>query len=65
MSFKDKVNDAIKDSIIEANIADLIKQEQDKQWFEHGGPFGRPVFGNIDGNGNGESKSKSKSKSTI
>ena len=37
----------------------LIKKEQNRQWLEHGGNFGTPVFPNIknsNGNGNGEGK---------
>ena len=29
------------------------RAEERGNWLEHGGPFGRPVFPNIDGNGNG------------
>ena len=65
MDFKDKINDAIKEENLDY-IAELSKAEKDRDWLEHGGPFGRPVFPNIEGNsngngngnGNGESKSK-------
>ena len=67
MDFKDKINDAIKEENLDY-IAELSKAEKDRDWLEHGGPFGRPVFpnieGNSNGNGNGNGNSESKSKST-
>ena len=55
MSFKDKVNDAIKEGNLDriADLSNVSRSQNDKEWLEHGGPFGTPVFGNIDGNGNG------------
>ena len=43
-------NDAVKEA---NNIDDLLRRERDKEWLEHGGPFGHRLFGNID-SGNGQ-----------
>ena len=51
MDFKDNINDAIKEGNVD-HIADLIKAEQDKEWLEHGGPFGHSLFGNIESSNN-------------
>ena len=51
MDFKDNINDAIKEGNVD-HIADLIKAEQDKEWLEHGGPFGHSLFGEINSSNN-------------
>jgi hypothetical protein len=61
--FKDKVNDAIKEGKLDEITDIILKAQQDQEFIEHGGPFGRPIFPNIDGDGNGhDSKSNKKSK---
>ena len=64
MDFKDKINDAIKEGKLDEITGIILKAQQDQEWVDRGGPFKRPVFGNIDGNGNGhDSRSNKKSKS--